>query len=71
MKRLIVRIDDLLDILRHNSNKRFSIRELQRKLGYGDWRTINNFVLALVRYEGVKIERMYGHPAYYYPKKKK
>jgi hypothetical protein len=71
LKRIIVRIDDVLDILRYNSGKRFSVREMQKKLGYGDWRTISVFMKALVAYKGIKVDRIYGHIVYYYPKKKK
>lgn len=70
-KRLIVRIDDVLDILRYNSGKRFSIREMKRRLGYGDIRTIGSYMRALARYEGIKTEKVYGHIVYYYPKKNK
>lgn len=61
----------MLDILRYNSGRRFSIRELQKKLGYGDRRTISVCMQALVAYKGIKVDRIYGHIVYYYPKKKK
>lgn len=73
IKRRIVRIDDIMDLLRDNPERRYSVRGMQKALGLsgssGDWRTVNVMLKFLVRYERIKIEKVYGHIVYYYQKK--
>lgn len=71
MKRNILRIDDVLDMLKSHPNVRFSVRELQEKLMFGDRRTISVLLMTLMKYEGIRREYKYTFYVYYYMKKNK